>query len=63
MSPEQRHAKRMKLELEMQELQKKVLDVQMELKTLDGGDGESRGAGTAASADSGSQGGTNNGRT
>lgn len=62
MSPEQRHAKRMKLEMEMQELQKKVLDVQMEIKRLDGGSGEARAGGDAAMADGGSQAGTDDGR-
>ncbi|EKG13498.1 Zinc finger GATA-type protein [Macrophomina phaseolina MS6] len=56
MSPEQRQAKRMKLEMEMKELQRKVLDVQMEIKRLDGGDGKPRGEGTATAVEGESQG-------
>lgn len=63
MSPEQRHAKRMRLELEMQELQKKVLDVQMEIKRLDTThEGESRSQGPTITVDGASQGTATDGR-
>ncbi|OMP86360.1 GATA factor SREP [Diplodia seriata] len=62
MSPEQRHAKRMRLELEMQELQKKVLNVQNEIQRLDTHGEEPRVRAPTITIDGASQGAVTDGR-